>query len=49
MPLRVKKAVNLPGKDTVYRFLNTLTCNWRQFLLPLSGEMIRRTKPLTSE
>ncbi|KGR77163.1 IS4 family transposase [Ureibacillus manganicus] len=44
-----KKAGDLPGKDTVYRFLNTPTFNWRQFLLSLSSEMIRLLKPLTSD
>ena len=44
-----KKAGDLPGKDTVYRFLNTPTFNWRQFLLSLSSEMIRLIKPLTSD
>ncbi|WP_234007739.1 transposase, partial [Lysinibacillus sp. FJAT-14745] len=34
---------------TVYRFLNTPTYNWRQFLLSLSGEMIRLIESLTSE
>lgn len=44
-----KKAGDLPGKDTIYRFLNTPTFNWRQFLLSLSSEMIRLIKPLTSD
>lgn len=44
-----KKAGDLPGKDTVYRFLNTPTFNWRQFLLSLSSEIIRLIKPLTSD
>ena len=44
-----KKAADLPSKDTVYRFLNTCTYNWRQFLLSLSSEMIRLIRPLTSE
>jgi hypothetical protein len=43
-----KRSQDLPGKDTVYRFLNTPTYNWRKFLLSLSSEMIRLLKPLTS-
>lgn len=44
-----KKGGNLPGKDTVDRFFNTPTFNWRQFLLSLSSKMIRLIKPLTSD
>jgi hypothetical protein len=38
------------GKDTVYRFLNSTTANWRKFLHLLSGAVIREQMlPLTSE
>jgi hypothetical protein len=36
------------GKDTAYRFLNSITANWRQFLLLLSTQVIiQRLLPLT--
>jgi hypothetical protein len=44
-----KRSQDLPGKDTVYRFLNTPTYHWRKFLLSLSSEMIRLLQPLTSK
>ena len=44
-----KKAADLPGKDTIYRFLNMPTYNWQQFLLSLSSEMIHLIRPLTKE
>jgi hypothetical protein len=38
------------GKDTVYRFLNSVNANWRKFLHLLSAAVIRRQLlPLTSE
>ena len=38
------------GKDTVYRFLNSVTANWRRFLLLLSTRVIvQRLLPLTKE
>ena len=38
------------AKDTVYRFLNSATYNWRKFLLMLSSSIIReQIEPLTSE
>ncbi|AKP49020.1 hypothetical protein BSM4216_3875 (plasmid) [Bacillus smithii] len=40
-----KRSQDLPGKDTVYRFLNTPTYHWRKFLLSLSSEMIRLLQP----
>ena len=41
---------NAPSKDTVYRFLNKSTCNWRKFLVALSSFLIKtRLLPLTSE
>lgn len=36
-------------KDTVYRFLNASTHNWRRFLLLLGSAVIARMKALTSE
>ncbi|MHB1419945.1 MAG: IS4 family transposase [Bacillota bacterium] len=39
-----------PGKDTVYRFLNSCRFNWRKFLLLLSSGIIQeQLTPLTSE
>jgi len=36
------------GKDTVYRFLNSVHSHWRRFLLLLSSQVIRQDlKPLT--
>jgi hypothetical protein len=38
------------GKDTVYRFLNSVNANWRKFLYLLSATVIReQIRPLTSE
>jgi hypothetical protein len=38
------------GKDTVYRFLNSVNANWRRFLHLLSGAVIReQLTPLTTE
>jgi DDE superfamily endonuclease len=38
------------GKDTVYRFLNSTTANWRKFLHLLSGAVIReQILPLTAD
>jgi len=38
------------GKDTVYRLLNSVTANWRRFLLLLSTRVIvQRLLPLTDE
>lgn len=38
------------GKDTVYRFLNSVRANWRRFLLLLSTRVIvRKLLPLTKE
>ena len=38
------------GKDTVYRFLNSVTANWRNFLHLLSATVIKeQIRPLTSE
>lgn len=38
------------GKDTVYRFLNSVNANWRRFLHLLSSAVIRKQLlPLTSE
>lgn len=39
-----------PGKDTVYRFLNSSRFNWRRFLLLLSCGVIKsKLDPLTGE
>ncbi|MFZ0444868.1 MAG: transposase [Bacillus sp. (in: firmicutes)] len=43
-----KQAVDLPGKDAIYRFLKVPTFNWRKFLLSLSFEVIQRFQKLTS-
>jgi hypothetical protein len=38
------------AKDTVYRFLNSTTYNWRKFLLVLSSSIIKKQiEPLTSQ
>ena len=38
------------GKDTAYRLLNSVTANWRRFLLLLSSRIIvKRLLPLTDE
>ena len=38
------------GKDTAYRLLNSVTANWRRFLLLLSTRVIvQRLLPLTDE
>ena len=38
------------AKDTVYRFLNSATYNWRKFLLMLSSSLIKEEiEPLTSK
>lgn len=34
--LKGKKSLGIPAKDTVFRFLNQSTFNWRQFLLSLA-------------
>lgn len=46
--LQSKKSENLPGKDTVYRFLNHSKFNWRRFLLSLSAATISRVSSLTN-
>jgi len=43
-----KNAVDLPGKDTIYRFLKVPTFNWRKFLSSLSFDVILRFQKLTS-
>lgn len=45
--LQSKKAADLPGKDTVYRFLERPTFNWRRFLLSLSSTAIGKVSRLT--
>ncbi|MGM0877912.1 MAG: hypothetical protein ACQEWV_25060 [Bacillota bacterium] len=41
-----KQAVDLPGKDAIYRFLKVSTFNWRKFLSSLSLEIIQRFKDI---
>ena len=42
--------MDLPGKDTVYRFLNSSRSNWRKLLLLLSSGLIQdKLDPLTGE
>ncbi len=45
--LEDKKAFDLPGKDTVYRFLNQSTFNWRRFLTLLSAHTIQKVTKFT--
>ncbi|WOV86995.1 transposase [Sporosarcina oncorhynchi] len=47
--LQSKRAGDLPGKDTVYRFLDQSTFNWRRFLLSLSSSAIRKVDRLTGQ
>jgi hypothetical protein len=45
-----KEDTDRPGKDTVYRFLNSSRYNWRKFLLLLSCRLIQtKVDPLTEE
>lgn len=44
-----KKADKYPAKDTVYRFLNQSTFNWRRFLLLLSNFTIQKIDCLTAK
>jgi hypothetical protein len=43
------KANDLPGKDALYRFLNTATFNWGKFLLLLSHHAISLCSKLTDD
>jgi len=43
-----KHAADLPGKDTIYRFLKVPTFNWRKFLSSFSFDVIQRFQKLTS-
>ncbi|ATW82453.1 IS4 family transposase [Heyndrickxia coagulans] len=45
--LESKKATDIPAKDTVYRFLNQSTFNWRRFLLSLVASVIGKVSKLT--
>lgn len=45
--LESNKAADLPGKDTVYRFLNYPKFAWRRFLLALSVFTITKVSRLT--
>ncbi|WP_373893489.1 IS4 family transposase [Virgibacillus natechei] len=45
--LESKKSSDVPAKDTVYRFLNESTFNWRRFLLSLAASAIAKVSKLT--
>jgi hypothetical protein len=45
--LESKKAGDVPAKDTVYRFLNQSTFNWRRFLLRLVAYTVGKVTKLT--
>jgi len=45
--LESKKSDCYPAKDTVYRFLNQSTFNWRRFLLMFSASTIQKVSHLT--
>lgn len=45
--LQSKKASDVPSKDTVYRFLNKSTFNWRRFLLSFVAYTIGKVSMLT--
>lgn len=42
-----KHKEELPGKDCIYRFLNSDKFNWRKFLLEISSNAIDLVEPLT--
>lgn len=43
-----KQSADLPAKDTIYRFLNKSTFNWRRFLLALAASVISKVSGFTS-
>lgn len=43
-----KQSADLPAKDTIYRFLNKSTFNWRRFLLALAASVISKVSAFTS-
>jgi len=45
--LESRKSTDVPAKDTVYRFLNQSTFNWRRFLLLLSANTVGKVSKLT--
>lgn len=47
--LESKKVDQFPAKDSVYRFLNQSTFNWRRFLLLLSTFSIHKVERLTDK
>jgi len=47
--LESKKADQFPAKDSIYRFLNHSTFNWRRFLLLLSTFTIQKVERLTDK
>ncbi len=46
--LESAKGESMPGKDTVYRFLNHPGFAWRRFLTALSVATVQKVRPLTS-
>ena len=46
--LESKKSHDFPAKDSVYRFMNHSTFNWRKFLLNLSSYTIGKVTKLTN-
>ena len=46
--LQSSKKESLPGKDVIYRFLNTITFAWKTFLTSIATDLINRIQPLTS-
>jgi hypothetical protein len=46
--LQSSKKESLPGKDVIYRFLNTSSFAWRTFLTSIATDLIARIQPLTS-
>jgi hypothetical protein len=48
--IQKEDSTNRPGKDSVYRFLNSSRYNWRKFLLLLSCGLVQtKLDPLTDE
>ncbi|KKE79212.1 transposase [Bacilli bacterium VT-13-104] len=45
--LESRKSTDVPAKDTIYRFLNQSTFNWRRFLLSLAAYTIGKVSNLT--
>lgn len=47
--LMSRRGDGFPGKDAVYRFLNSPYYNWRRFLYSLAESIVERLSPLTSD